>query len=491
MDTTGNGFQSTPRGADDYWYFTGFADATTGTAVYLKGISGTDDTDGYFRIAGTLRTCLNLDIGCHGGSTSPGWYGSTDTTPPAVANVRTNNLTNLSIQQGTAAVTLTADASDAAGAIVSGEYFFGTEGNAGEGTAMSAVDGVFEELSEPLSATVNTSAWTAAGSPYTLYVDAKDASGNWGPTTAATVQVTVTAQDSFTVGNIPGSTGNVNTGATNVLMQTVTITVTSGTVDLLTLEIEGTKGNGTGDVALDVSQVKIYNDIGGSVTGTWEAADTLIGTGFLDSSTKKVDINITDQALASGATRYLYVLYNITTGATANDEIGARLTALTKGPTDALGTTLPVPSAAQNVKTIVGDTTPPGVATLQVWFGGNPVTSIQEETTTVTLTAVATDGTSAIVAAEYFVGVQGPAGSSVTPMIATDGAFNQLTENLTSNTSAIPPQVDTSTWTAAGSPYTIYVDAKDAAGNWGPVSAASIQVTVTAKDVVTVSGTPQ
>jgi hypothetical protein len=51
--------------------------------------------------------------------------------------------------------------------------------------------------------------------------------------------------------------------------------------------------------------------------------------------------------------------------------------------------------------------------------------------------------------------------------------------------------VNTSTWNTAGSPYTIYVDARDAAGNWGPLSAASISITVTPKDVVTVNGAAQ
>jgi hypothetical protein len=162
-----------------------------------------------------------------------------------------------------------------------------------------------------------------------------------------------------------------------------------------------------------------------------------------------------------------------------------------------MATALPLPpnGSEQNVKTIVvgGDNTPPVVGTLQVWFGGSPVTSIQEETTTVTLTAVANDtgtGGNVIAAAEYFVGSPGTAGTG-TPLLAADGNFNQVSENLTSNTGAVPPQVNTTSWTAAGSPYTIYVDAKDAANNWSSASAASITITVTPKDVVTVTGTPQ
>ncbi len=85
-------------------------------------------------------------------------------------------------------VTLTASASDVAhgnSVIKAAEYFVGADPGAGSGTAMSAADGAFDETAEPLTATVNTSAWTEGDR--LLSVRARDAAGHWGPAAGVTV----------------------------------------------------------------------------------------------------------------------------------------------------------------------------------------------------------------------------------------------------------------------------------------------------------------
>ena len=89
-------------------------------------------------------------------------------------------------------LTLSAFADDASSGnsnIAAAEYFIGADPGAGSGTAMTSIDGAFNETSESVTATVDTSSWSSSASPYVVYVRARDAAGNWSP--AAAVFVTV------------------------------------------------------------------------------------------------------------------------------------------------------------------------------------------------------------------------------------------------------------------------------------------------------------
>ena len=78
---------------------------------------------------------------------------------------------------------------------------------------MSAADGAFSSASEGLTVTLDTSGWSANT---TVYVDAKDGAGNWGPATAASAILTVTAKDTFTVvASAAGLGGNAVQGSTD------------------------------------------------------------------------------------------------------------------------------------------------------------------------------------------------------------------------------------------------------------------------------------
>ena len=90
---------------------------------------------------------------------------------------------------------------------------------------MAAQDGAYDAVSETLEATIDTSGWTAGS--YTLYVDARDAASNWGPASAPSITVTVDPKDDFSVANAAAGAGNVQQGATDALLQTLTFPMVS------------------------------------------------------------------------------------------------------------------------------------------------------------------------------------------------------------------------------------------------------------------------
>jgi hypothetical protein len=67
---------------------------------------------------------------------------------------------------------------------------------------MSCSDGACDEASEALTVNVDTTGW-AAGT-YRLFIDAKDAAGNWGPASAVYIDVDVSPEDGVGVtGSLP------------------------------------------------------------------------------------------------------------------------------------------------------------------------------------------------------------------------------------------------------------------------------------------------
>jgi hypothetical protein len=114
----------------------------------------------------------------------------------------------------TQTVTLLATATDPAAAtpasvVAAAEWFDGADPGAGNGTAMIAVDGAFDETSESVQATINPS--TLAAGTHTLSVRAKDAAGNWGTTTTESFSVTpsdTVFADGFESGNLSAWSGS-------------------------------------------------------------------------------------------------------------------------------------------------------------------------------------------------------------------------------------------------------------------------------------------
>jgi hypothetical protein len=94
---------------------------------------------------------------------------------------------------GRTGVVLTARATDPANpgappsSIAGAEWFVGTDPGPGLGTALSAIDGAFNSPIENLRGAINVSRW--APGDYVISVRARDAAGNWGAVTTATLRV--------------------------------------------------------------------------------------------------------------------------------------------------------------------------------------------------------------------------------------------------------------------------------------------------------------
>ncbi|NIM51749.1 MAG: CxxxxCH/CxxCH domain-containing protein, partial [Gemmatimonadales bacterium] len=348
------------------------------TPTDFKTLGGVADADGAYDNA--AKTCSNID--CHSNVPTPSWYGGGgggDTQAPGVSNLLVDGSAAPAISEGTPSVTLTADASDSGtgnSAINAAEYFTPVEGAEGDGTPMSPSDGTWNSTTEGVTGTVDTSSWTVSGSPYTLYVDARDAAGNWGPAAAASIQVTVNPKDQMEVTGSAGGT-DCPQGTENELVLTLDFMVTSGTQAIIDrVQILGTKDPAsTGNVYDDVSQVKVYLDDGDDLFET-NGQDTIIGSGFLNTS-DQVNIDVSDVTVNAGSPRKLFVTYDISGNATVGDLIGGQLTYVTTSASDvctAMPSGYPIPATPANTKNITpagGDTTPPDPITISAATGTN------------------------------------------------------------------------------------------------------------------------
>jgi hypothetical protein len=95
---------------------------------------------------------------------------------------------------GAASVVLSGTATDPANGaapastVVAGEWFESSDPGAGNGHPMSAADGTFNSSIEGVMASIDVSGWADGNHPVRLR--ARDAAGNWGPTSTVTVVVT-------------------------------------------------------------------------------------------------------------------------------------------------------------------------------------------------------------------------------------------------------------------------------------------------------------
>ena len=134
---------------------------------------------------------------------------------------------------GTTAVILSASAADVGSSVVTAEWFSGTDPGVGNGIAMSITG------TGPwgLTASINTSSWPSGN--YTLFVRAKDASGNWS-TTASTVLATVSANTLFTNGFESANFAAWNGGVTGIRLSVIPGAAMSGAYGM-----NATLGSGT------------------------------------------------------------------------------------------------------------------------------------------------------------------------------------------------------------------------------------------------------
>jgi subtilisin family serine protease len=152
--------------------------ALTSTAVDL-GAAGVDDSYGAGRIdiAAALRSL------------------GSDTAGPVVSGLEVSGDGSL----------VTGSAADALSNVAAAEWFEGADPGVGLGSAMSAVDGVFDSTSEQVGASLSL-----ASGQHTLWVRARDAAGNWGA--AVSVTFTVDTAGPVVGGLVVSGDGSLVTG---------------------------------------------------------------------------------------------------------------------------------------------------------------------------------------------------------------------------------------------------------------------------------------
>lgn len=107
---------------------------------------------------------------------------SADSWGPALSSL---SLSPEMIAQGDSPVAFQAQVSDAGrgdSLIASVEYFIQQDPGQGLGTPVQALDGAFDEVTEEISAQVETSSWSVEQSPYLFGLRGLDQSGNWSTT---------------------------------------------------------------------------------------------------------------------------------------------------------------------------------------------------------------------------------------------------------------------------------------------------------------------
>ena len=315
-------------------------------------------------------------------------------------------------------VDIAASSTDSIGDVSSAEYFIDAPGADGAGIAMS---GSFGSPTVAVSATISAVDIGALSTGnHTIYVHALDSNGHWGAFTSAILRIDETG---------PATTGlslapNPSTGSANVTL--------SGT------------GNDTANGGSNVTAAEYFIDpVGAPANGSGTAM-----TGSFASSTVAISAAIPAATISGlGAGPHIVAVHSQDAagnwGALTNITLNLDLA----GPTTTSVTAVPNPN--------------------------NGTLPYNSSTQAVRISASFLDDIGTISAAEAFIGAVGANGTGF-PFIANDGVFNSVGEG---GYAHVPLT------TIKGLPEgnnTISVHGRDAAGNWGPFTTATLTVDKTA-----------
>lgn len=456
---------------------------------------------------GGMLTFLVIPDGTGGGDTSGPVTGSVALSPNP-----TGGGNPVSVSAGVDDVTT------GGGTITAAEFFIDATGANGSGMPMAAQDGAFDEVAEAVNGALDTAtlAGLASGS-HTIYVHGQDAAGNWGAFNFATLNLDKTGPATTGVTLTPkvsnGSmaialkaTGNDSTtGGANIVAAEYTLdggaavamAVTSpASISSLTATIPA--GLAAGDHALAVRSQDAHGNWGGLATAvlridqTGPVASNVLarpnpnnGTlGYTASiQSVRVDASLADAgANVSAVEGFIDATGSSGTGFPFTPADGSF-----NGPNENAYAFIPLATVralsegshtlsvhgrdsagnwgAFATTSLLVDKTRPTVSGVTAATGpGNSVT----------LSAAATDTATNLTAAEWYEGTDPGAGRG-TALQAADGTFNSTSEGLTGTIS-----------TLSGGSHTLYVRAKDAAGNWSLVG--SVVVNIAATDAIFADG---
>ena len=306
------------------------------------------------------------------------------------------------------ALSATVDDSATGGAdVAAAEYFLDTIGEPGTGTAMTGPPG---------SGTVDVTASVSVSSgEHVLYVRGQDSGGNWGPLSSVLVN-------------------GGDAGGPTTLAPTLTPRVTNGA---------GTQGvavSATGDDTASggsaIAAAEFFvGAVGADGTGTTMTVNTQAPVASLDGTISAATVN----ALPEGT--HVVSIHSQDAQGNWGDVVTVNLVVDKTGPS----TSLPLVDPNPNNGKLAYNSSTPAVRVSAMLT--DPVTNTVN--TTVRAGEIFLDSASA------------PDGSGI-PMVSGDGLFNDASENAYADIPLATVQ------TLADGEHTVYVHAKDEAGNWGP-----------------------
>lgn len=328
---------------------------------------------------------------------------------------------------GSSSLSLSATLSDVASgnaAIQAGEYFIDLQGANGSGTALSPQDGTFDSPGEAAAATIPASALAALGTgSHTIYLHGQDALGNWGSFNLATFTLDRQGPESKAIVLSPA----VSNGSKNVAIQATGDDSQRGGSNVVSAEYF------IGPPAPAGSDVGLPMDV------NLQAPIVSLNT---------VVLSTTVSALSEG----VHPVYIRSRDGLANvgDFAQADLVVDKTGPNTSGMAAIPAMSNGSSSVRINAAFSDPSVSGAQ----------------------------SRVAGAELFIDTLGGFASGL-QMNPVDGAYDASAEN----GYAIIPQTQVN-FLASGN-HTIYVRARDAAGNWGPAQTLTLLVD---RDQASVSG---
>ncbi|MFQ6106040.1 MAG: hypothetical protein ACE5QF_00410 [Thermoplasmata archaeon] len=342
-----------------------------------------------------------------------------DTTPPVISNVLVDGQPSVTVPEGTS-VTLTAMISDfftGGSTIIGANYTIGSQN--WPGTGMSAQDGGFGDVSEDVTAPIDTVGW--APGDYDLYVYGCDDVPNCNADSLEYARITISPPDT----QPPEITSVAIDGAPS---QTYYLSTKPGTVQLTAVVDDSLTGNS------NITEANYTTS-----PGAWPG----VPMGAMDGSFNSPIETAYADIPTPGVGTYDYFVYACDAIPHCNNT----------GPSASL--------------TILDDI-PPEISNVLV--DGSPSVVITEGTASVALTATiddATTGGSPILTANYTVGAQAWPGS---PMNPTDGAYDTPTED-------VDATVDTSLLTPGSYEFCVYAVDNSALQNENTTgSCAQLQV---------------
>jgi len=331
-----------------------------------------------------------------------------DTTGPAVSGLGLSpNPTNGSVN-----VTVTASISDVAsgGSNVAAAQFY-VDSTAGAATSMVAVDAAFDSPTEAVTGTIPSALLsTLSSGNHTVYVRGQDAAGNWGSFLSIILNLDKTGPGTSALALSP----NPSSGAVSVVL--------TGT------------GSDAASGGSNVTAAEYWVDGGAHVAMTVGPA---------------APVNSLSATIPAGLAQGTHV-------------VSVR-------SQDAFGNW----GAAATINLIVTDTTPPVTSAVSAApnpnNGANPLnTTVQAVRVSASFSDAATGGSN-IATAEGFIDTVGTTGTGFV-FVATDGSFNSPSETGYADV----PLVVINALTSGN--HTIYVHAKDAAGNWGAAATVTLVI---------------